>query len=56
MQPLAAHCRLGLGQLYATTGRRAEAYAELSAAVELYQAMEMTFWLPQAGAALAQIR
>jgi class 3 adenylate cyclase/tetratricopeptide (TPR) repeat protein len=54
MRPLQAHCHLGLGTLYATIGRRAEARAELSAAVELYQALEMTFWLPQAEAALAQ--
>ena len=30
-------------------------YAELSAAIALYRAMEMTFWLPQAEAALAQV-
>jgi hypothetical protein len=55
MRPLQAHCHLGLGRLYATIGRRAEARAELSAAVKLYRAMEMTFWLPQAEAALAQV-
>jgi tetratricopeptide (TPR) repeat protein len=54
MRPLVAHCHLGLGKLYVTSGRRAEARTELSAAVELYRAMEMTFWLPQAEAALAQ--
>jgi tetratricopeptide (TPR) repeat protein len=55
MRPLVAHCHLGLGKLYATIGRRAEARAELSAAIALYRAMEMTFWLPQAEAALAQM-
>jgi class 3 adenylate cyclase/tetratricopeptide (TPR) repeat protein len=55
MRPLVAHCHLGLGKLYGTIGRRAEARAELSAAVELYRAMEMTFWLPQVEAALAQV-
>jgi hypothetical protein len=55
MRLLLAHCHLGLGTLYAKTGRRAEARAELSAALELYRAMEMTFWLPQAEAALAQV-
>jgi tetratricopeptide (TPR) repeat protein len=54
MRPLMAHCHLGLGKLYAKIGRRAEARAELSAAIELYRAMEMTLWLPQAEAALAQ--
>jgi class 3 adenylate cyclase/tetratricopeptide (TPR) repeat protein len=55
MRPLVAHCHLSLGKLYAKIGRRAEARAELSAAIELYRAMEMTFWLPQAEAALAEV-
>jgi tetratricopeptide (TPR) repeat protein len=55
MRPLVAHCHLGLGKLYAQIGRRAETHAALSAAVELYRAMEMMFWLPQAEAALAQV-
>jgi tetratricopeptide (TPR) repeat protein len=55
MRPLQAHCHLGLGILYAKIGRRAEARAELSPAIELYRAMEMTFWLPQAEAALAEV-
>ena len=55
MRPLVAHCHLGLGKLYAKLGRRAEARTELSAAIELYRAMEMTFWLPQAEAALAEV-
>ena len=55
MRPLAAHCHLGLGTLYAPTGQRAPAHAELSAAIDLYRAMEMTFWLPQTEAMLAQV-
>ncbi len=55
MRPLLPHCHLGLGTLYAKYGRREEARAELSDAIELYRAMEMTFWLPQAEAALVQI-
>ncbi len=51
MRPLQAHCHLGLGTLYATTGQRQQAHAELSAAIDLYRAMDMTFWLPQAEAA-----
>jgi tetratricopeptide (TPR) repeat protein len=54
MRPLVAHCRLGLGTLYATTGQRQQAHAALSAAIALYRAMDMTFWLPQVEAALAQ--
>ena len=55
MRPLVAHCHLGLGKLYAKIGRHAKARAELSAAVELYRAMEMTLWLPEAEAVLAQV-
>ena len=55
MCPLVAHCHLGLGDRYAEIGRRAEAHAELSAAIDLYRAMDMPFWLPQAEAALAQV-
>jgi tetratricopeptide (TPR) repeat protein len=55
MRPLVAHCHLGLGKLYVTIGRHPEARTELSAAIELYRVMEMTFWLPQAEAALAEV-
>jgi tetratricopeptide (TPR) repeat protein len=55
MRPLQAHCHLGLGTLYAKIGRSEQAHAELSTAIELYRAMDMTFWLPQAEAALARV-
>ena len=55
MRPLQAHCHRGLGTLYAKIGRLEQARAELSTAIDLYRAMEMTFWLPQAEAALAQV-
>jgi len=55
MRPLQAHGHLGLGTLYAQTGQRQKARAELSAAMGLYRAMNMTFWLPEAEAALAQV-
>jgi tetratricopeptide (TPR) repeat protein len=55
MRPLQAHCHRGLGTLYATIGRREQAQPELSTAIELYRAMDMTFWLPEAEAALAQV-
>jgi tetratricopeptide (TPR) repeat protein len=54
MRPLQAHCHLGLGTLYAKIDQRVQARTELSAAIALYRAMEMTFWLPQAEAALSQ--
>jgi Tfp pilus assembly protein PilF len=55
MRPLLAHCHLGLGTLYVKVGQMETARTELSAAIELYRAMEMTFWLPQAEAMLAQV-
>ena len=54
MRPLQAHCRRGLGTLYARRGQWAQARMELGAARDLYQAMDMTFWLPQVEAVLVQ--
>jgi tetratricopeptide (TPR) repeat protein len=56
MRPLQAHCHFGLGILYNRIGRPEQARAELSAAIELYRAMEMTFWLERAEMALVQRR
>ena len=55
IRPLQAHCHRGLGTLYATLGQQGQARAEPSAAIVLYCAMDMTFWLPQTEAALAQV-
>jgi tetratricopeptide (TPR) repeat protein len=55
MRPLQAHCHRGLGTLHINTGQREQTRAELSMAIELYRNMDMTFWLPRAEAALAQV-
>jgi tetratricopeptide (TPR) repeat protein len=55
MRPLQAHCHLGLGTLYGQTGQPAPARTELSAAIALYCTLDMSFWLPQTEAALAQV-
>jgi class 3 adenylate cyclase/tetratricopeptide (TPR) repeat protein len=55
MRPLQAHCHRGLGTLYAATGQREQAHAELSVAIDLYRDMDMTFWLPQTEATLVQV-
>jgi tetratricopeptide (TPR) repeat protein len=55
MRPLQAHCHRGLGTLYATTSQQEQACAALSAAIALYRAMDMTFWLPETTAVLAQV-
>jgi tetratricopeptide (TPR) repeat protein len=55
MRPLQAHCHRGLGTLYVATGQWERARTALSTAIAMYRAMDMTFWLPQTEAALAQV-
>jgi tetratricopeptide (TPR) repeat protein len=55
MCPLMAHCHRGLGTLYTATDQREQARTALAAAIAMYRAMDMTFWLPQTEAALAQM-
>ena len=43
------------GTLYAQLGQQEPARTALSTAINLYRAMEMTFWLPETEAALAQV-
>jgi hypothetical protein len=54
MRTLQAHCHRSLGTLYATLGQQGQARTELSAAIGLYRAMAMTFWLPQTEVVLAE--
>src|SRR5262249_38620083 len=56
IRPLLAHCHFGLAILYNRIGRPEQSRAELSAAIELYRAMEMTFWLERAEMVLVQER
>ena len=55
MRPLQAYCHLGLGTIFATAGQAEPARAELDTAMTLYRAMDMTLWLPQVEALLAQV-
>jgi predicted ATPase len=55
MRPLQAHCHRGLGTLYAMLGQHEQARVTLSTAIEMYRSMDMTFWLPQAEATLAEV-
>jgi hypothetical protein len=41
--------------MYATVGQREQARTALSTAIARYRAVEMTFWLPETEAALAQV-
>ena len=45
----------GWGTLYSQTGQAEQACTELSTAIEMYRDMEMTFWLPETEAALAEV-
>ncbi|HTE36403.1 MAG TPA: tetratricopeptide repeat protein, partial [Reyranella sp.] len=53
MQPLVAHCHLGLGKLYQHTGKREQAGEHLTAATTLYREMDMRFWLEQVAAEMS---
>jgi uncharacterized protein HemY len=55
MEPLRAHCLLGLGTVYEQRGQWQQARTSLSAARALYREMGMTFWLPQAETALERL-
>ena len=55
MRPVEAHAHAGLGNVYIATGRTEQARSELSAAIDLYRAMQMTHWLSPAEAALATL-
>jgi hypothetical protein len=56
MRPLQAHCHRGLGTLCSQTGQLDQAHAELSAAIDMYRDMEMTFWLPDTEAKLERLK
>jgi hypothetical protein len=55
MRRLIAHCHLSLGTLHTKIGRRERAGIELTAAMELYRAMDMMYWLPRAEAMRAKV-
>lgn len=48
MRPLVAHCHLGLGKLYRSTGARRKAQEHLATATTMYRDMDMRFWLEKA--------
>jgi hypothetical protein len=55
MRPLQAHCHLGLGHVHAQVKDISKARSELRAAVELYRAMSMPFWMSKAETALTEV-
>jgi hypothetical protein len=55
MRLLQAHGHRSLGTLCGVTDPHEQARAARSTALERYQSMGMTFWLPQTEATLAQM-
>jgi tetratricopeptide (TPR) repeat protein len=55
MRPLVAHCKSGLGALYARAERKEMACEQLAAAAEMYREMKMTYWLEKTDEALASV-
>jgi class 3 adenylate cyclase/tetratricopeptide (TPR) repeat protein len=55
MRPVQAHCYLGLGEVHAQSINRPMARSELHAAIELYRAMSMPYWVAKANLALAAL-
>jgi hypothetical protein len=55
MRPLQAHCHRGLGRLCSHAGQSEHARVALSTAIAIYSDMDMTFWLPETQAALAEV-
>jgi hypothetical protein len=47
MRPLIAHCRRGLGHLYARTGQREDACEHLITAASMYSELDLPCWLEQ---------
>ena len=56
MRPLVAHCHLGLGKLYARTGKRQQVQEHLTTATTMYREMDMQFWLTPAETEVAELR
>jgi tetratricopeptide (TPR) repeat protein len=56
MRPLQAHGYRGLGMLYGKLDQQEQALSELSTAIRMYCTMEITFWLPEAERALAEVK
>jgi len=55
MRPLVAQCHLGLGKLFARTGKREQAREYLTTATMMYREMDMRFFLEQAEAELKEL-
>jgi len=55
MRPLVAHCHLGLGKLYRSTGKSEQAREHLATATTMYREMDMRLWLSQVERAMTEV-
>jgi tetratricopeptide (TPR) repeat protein len=55
MRPLQAHSHSGFGNLYAKMGNLRRARSEFHAAIEIYRAISMPYWLSKAEEALSRL-
>ena len=55
MSPLAVHCRMGMGAVYAARGSIAEAKSEIAAAIDEFRGLEMDLWRERAQAVLESL-
>ncbi|MEK7714545.1 MAG: hypothetical protein AAB387_03730 [candidate division NC10 bacterium] len=55
LNPLLAHCHLGLGKLYRPVGKGQEAREHLTTAATMLRDMDLRFWLARAEAELAAL-
>jgi hypothetical protein len=55
LRPLVAHCHVGLGNLYQSTGKREQAQEHFSTAMAMYREMDMRFWLETAEQAMKSL-
>ncbi|HWC04163.1 MAG TPA: AAA family ATPase, partial [Methylomirabilota bacterium] len=56
LQPLVAHCHLGLGEVSRQANALADAREHLTAAITMYREMTMPFWLKKAETAMSDLR
>lgn len=55
LAPHAARCHLGLGALYARTGRREQSEGYLATALAMFHEMEMRYWIEKTEGALKEL-
>src|SRR5262249_9309940 len=54
LRPLAAHCHLGLGELYRRAGTRLESREHLTTAGAVFGEMDMQYWREKAEMAMTE--